>query len=1071
MASRSSSGSIPLPPPRACTYHVFLSFRGEDARGRFTSHLYDALNRKGITTYRDDNNLRKGNVISDELLKAIEESMFAVIVLSPNYASSTWCLDELCKILDCKNKLGLHMVAVFYSVEPSVVRHQIGTFQEAFKKHEQRHDREKVQRWREALKQVADYSGWTSKNQMKNLVGIDSRVEGVINLIGLGLNDVRYMVIWGMGGIGKTTIARAVFETIRSRFEVSCFLADAREHCEKKDTVHIQKQLLDQMNISSYAVYNKYDGRTIIQNSLCLRKVLLVLDDVNHEKQLEDLAGEKDWFGPGSRIIITTRDLEVLKGPEVHETYKVEGLVKSEAFNLFCLKAFKQPDPTEAFLDLSDKVVKYSGGLPLALKVLGSYLHGRPIVVWHSAILKIKKSSHSEIIDVLKISYDGLDSMEKNIFLDIACFFKGRGKDYVTKILKGCGHDAEIGIDILINRSLVTIEQDKYGKDTLRMHDLIEEMGKLIVNQESPDDASKRSRLWCYEDVDFVLTQKKETGATHSIVRKVYWDTEEGEREYREIKENWRDLSFSNICQLKLLILDGVKAPILCDIPCTLKVLHWKGCPMKTLPFTDQCYELVEIDLSHGRIVELWNGKKVLKKLEHLNLYCCKKLKQTPDLSGAPNVKTLNLHGCEELNYINPSLAHHKRLVELNLGKCIRLETLGDKLEMSSLEKLDLYECSSLRRLPEFGECMKQLSVLILRFSGIEELPPTLGKLAGVSELELTGCHKLTSLPIPLGCFVGLKKLKLRRFVELSCVPYTTHGLESLEVWDDYDSPNVVGFLCSLSRLTSLSSLKLHGGFSISREVSTLYYDLGHLTSLTDLDLENNGFLRVPICIHALPRLTRLDLCNCYNLEVLPELPSSLRELQAQGCESLVTSTVNDAISKACCVFAESASQDREDLLQMWISGKEMPAWFEDQEEDNGISVSFPHNCPSTETIALALCFLLQGVMYLPEQPSVICNGKEFINKSVFDVVSDRHSETLCIVCVNGYYFSNMLCQDNRFQLQFPSDYDLIRVKRSGARWVCKQDIQHFKQFGISQKNPHLLSSLFIPAALGSHSS
>ncbi|XP_072092208.1 TMV resistance protein N-like [Arachis hypogaea] len=525
MASGSSSG-IP-PPTRACTYHVFLSFRGEDTRGRFTSHLYDALNRKGITTYRDDNNLRKGDVISDELLKAIEESMFAVIVLSPNYASSTWCLDELCKILDCKNKLGLQMVAVFYSVEPSVVRHQIGTFQEAFKKHEQRHEREKVQRWREALKQVADYSGWSSKNQdeaalveniaqhifeilipklpssMKNLVGIESRVEQVISRIGLGSNDVRYINIWGMGGIGKTTIARIVFETIRSIFKVACFLADVREQCEKKDIVHIQKQLLDQMGINSAAVFSEYDGRTIIQNSLRLKKVLLVLDDVNEEKQLENLAGEQAWFGPGSRIIITTRDVEVLKEP--HETWKVKGLVDSEAFNLFCLKAFKQAEPAEGFLDLSQEVIKYSGGLPLALKVLGSYLNGRPIAVWHSAIEKIKKSSHSDIIDVLKISYDGLDSMEKDIFLDIACFFKGHPQDYVRKILEGCGHHAVIGLDILINRSLVTINE----YDSLGMHDLLEEMGKLIVIQESPNDASKRSRLWCYEDVDFVLTQKK----------------------------------------------------------------------------------------------------------------------------------------------------------------------------------------------------------------------------------------------------------------------------------------------------------------------------------------------------------------------------------------------------------------------------------------------------------------------------------------------------------------------------------------------------------------------------------
>ncbi|XLR20528.1 hypothetical protein S83_048440 [Arachis hypogaea] len=238
------------PSPRSYTYHVFLSFRGEDTRTRFTSHLYAALNRNGITTYIDDNNLRKGDVISDELLKAIEESMFAVIVLSPNYASSSWCLDELCKILDCSKKLGQHIVTVFYDVEPSDVRHQKGAFGEAFTKHEQRQDGEKVKKWRDALTQVAAYSGWHSKNRneaelvesiskhiheilipklpssMKNLIGIDSRVEQVICQIGLGLNDVRYIGIWGMGGIGKTTIARAVFETIRSRYEVACFLAE-----------------------------------------------------------------------------------------------------------------------------------------------------------------------------------------------------------------------------------------------------------------------------------------------------------------------------------------------------------------------------------------------------------------------------------------------------------------------------------------------------------------------------------------------------------------------------------------------------------------------------------------------------------------------------------------------------------------------------------------------------------------------------------------------------------------------------------------------------------------------------
>ncbi|MED6217052.1 hypothetical protein PIB30_014037 [Stylosanthes scabra] len=156
MAASSSSS---IQPRRSWKYHVFLSFRGGDTRTRFTSHLYAALTRKGITTYKDDNNLCKGDVISYELPKAIEGSRIGVIVLSPDYASSAWCLDELCKILECKNKLGQHIVPVFYGVEPSDVRHHKGTFGEAFKKHEERQDSEKVKRWKAALTEVAGFSG------------------------------------------------------------------------------------------------------------------------------------------------------------------------------------------------------------------------------------------------------------------------------------------------------------------------------------------------------------------------------------------------------------------------------------------------------------------------------------------------------------------------------------------------------------------------------------------------------------------------------------------------------------------------------------------------------------------------------------------------------------------------------------------------------------------------------------------------------------------------------------------------------------------------------------------------
>ncbi|KAK7295115.1 hypothetical protein RJT34_18019 [Clitoria ternatea] len=212
-------------PPRSWIYHVFVSFRGDDTRNGFTDHLFASLERKGIKVFRDDKDLKRGEVISQELLKAIEESMFAIVILSPNYASSTWCLDELQNIVECSKKV--QVLPVFYGVDPSAVRHQRESFEEAFKKHEDRFGRGsyKIQRWIHALTQVAAYSGWNSNNLreaklvddivqhihkslipklpscIENLVGIASRVEEVNKFIGMELNDVRFIGIWGMGGV------------------------------------------------------------------------------------------------------------------------------------------------------------------------------------------------------------------------------------------------------------------------------------------------------------------------------------------------------------------------------------------------------------------------------------------------------------------------------------------------------------------------------------------------------------------------------------------------------------------------------------------------------------------------------------------------------------------------------------------------------------------------------------------------------------------------------------------------------------------------------------------------------
>ena len=138
-----------------------------DTRNNFTDHLYAALQRSGIFTFRDNERLERGKSISPELLKAIEESRISIVILSKNYASSTWCLDELAKIIQCMKVMGMTVLPIFYDVDPSDVRKQMGTFAQAFAEHEERlkENTERVKTWRDALSEVANLTGWHSQDR------------------------------------------------------------------------------------------------------------------------------------------------------------------------------------------------------------------------------------------------------------------------------------------------------------------------------------------------------------------------------------------------------------------------------------------------------------------------------------------------------------------------------------------------------------------------------------------------------------------------------------------------------------------------------------------------------------------------------------------------------------------------------------------------------------------------------------------------------------------------------------------------------------------------------------------
>jgi ADP-heptose:LPS heptosyltransferase len=156
---RASSSSSSTPRWR---FDAFLSFYGEDTRKSFTDHLHAALKQKGIIVFRDDEKLVRGKYVSNELLKAIQESTYAIVVISENYASSRWCLIELAQIIECMRNTGLIVLPIFYHVDPSHVRNQTETFAEVFASYEKdlKVDIDTMQKWRAALREVGNISGW-----------------------------------------------------------------------------------------------------------------------------------------------------------------------------------------------------------------------------------------------------------------------------------------------------------------------------------------------------------------------------------------------------------------------------------------------------------------------------------------------------------------------------------------------------------------------------------------------------------------------------------------------------------------------------------------------------------------------------------------------------------------------------------------------------------------------------------------------------------------------------------------------------------------------------------------------
>ncbi|ESR55447.1 hypothetical protein CICLE_v10024561mg, partial [Citrus x clementina] len=914
MASSSSTSSLDA----QNKYVVFLSFRGEDTRNGFTSHLAAALHRKQIQFSIDDEELKKGDEISPALSNAIETTDISIIIFSKGYASSKWCLNELVKTLDCKRTNGQIVIPVFYQADPSDVRKQRGSLEEAFLGHEKNFP-DKVQKWRAALTEASNLSGYDpteSRNEaelveeivadiskkledmsdstdLDGFIGINSRIEEIKSLLCLESHDARIVGIWGMGGIGKTTIASVVFHQISRYFQGKCFMANVREESNKLGVIRVRDEVISQVLGENL----KVGTLTIPQNikkRLQRMKVLIVLDDVHDEfTQIESLAGGIDRLSPGSRIIITTRDKRVLDKCGVNNIFEVKGLEHNKAFELFCRKAFRQNNRSHDLCQLSQKVVCYADGNPLALEVLGSSLYQNSIQQREDKLHNLNLISEPNIYKVLKISYDELNSEEKEIFLDIAFFFKGEDVDLLTRIQDNPTSICH-RLKILVGKSLIAISDQK----RLQMHDLLQEMGQTIVRQESLKEPGKHGRLWDHNDVYHVLKKNKGTdkieGIFLDLLLRFYMP------EYNGVP----------IMSSKVHLDQGLEY-----LPEELRYLHWHQYPLKTLPLDFEPENLIELNLPYSKVEQIWEGKKVSYS---------RYLIRTPDLSKIPNLGRIVLLNCTNLAWVPSSIQNFNHLSMLCLEGCQSLRSFPSNLHFVCPVTINLSYCVNLT---EFPQITGNIANLHLGETAIEEVPSSIHCLTNLKELSLINCTRLKRVSTSICKLKSLLELYLRGWLRLeSCPdilekmehlnhialerteitepPFSFENLEGLETLgfegfsEQGNSPVNIGKLSSsdadsneLKQLwlrgtkclvsyfaSSLSGLSPLASLDISDcALTTIPQDTGCLSSLKYLFLRGNKFGSLPASIKQLSRLIILDLSRCNMLQSLPELPLRLK--------------------------------------------------------------------------------------------------------------------------------------------------------------------------------------------------